>query len=333
MNQNLKEIEIICVDAGSNDGTVQILEELQRKDDRIRIIHSDRRSYGHQMNLGIDAATGEYVGIVETDDFVSAEMYKGLYDYAKKTDADVVKAPYFDFSNDSHQQICYYADLFNERLPHDRSFSVKQYGELLGYHASVWSGIYKRSYLLENKIHFVEADKAGYVDVGFRIDTCINTDKIAWYDKADYFYRRNAEGSSTNSFDLSVMNQRWKEAHEKFESIKDDYDRYYAQYLVFDEYLNTIAYIGNMKVNTDQLETMISNFSYVKTESVIKSPVLTERIRNRILRFKRDPYGYYRFRNLLYYPRIVFKTIANMVFPHGSEIRRKIKKLLLLNKG
>ncbi len=333
VNQTLKDIEIICVDAGSTDGTLQIMEEYQKKDKRIVILHSDRRSYGYQVNMGIKFARGEYIGIIETDDFVDERMYEELYDYAKELNADVVKSPYYDFNDDSHIQICYYADLFRRILPKDRCFSVKEFGELLGYHASVWAGLYRKQYLLDHSIFFVEADKAGYVDVGFRIDTCINTDMIAWYDKAYYYYRRNNESSSTNSFDLTVMNKRWKEAHEKLQIIQEEFDQYYAPYLVFDEYMNTIAYIGNIEITKEQLEMMIDNISYVKTESIKKSPVLTDRIKNRLLQFKSDPYAYFRRRNRLYVPRKVMKQIGNSVFPQGSRTRRTIKRILLLRKN
>ena len=62
-SQTLRDLEIICVDARSTDGTREQLQALAERDDRIRIIDSDVRSYGHQMNLGMDAASGDYVGI------------------------------------------------------------------------------------------------------------------------------------------------------------------------------------------------------------------------------------------------------------------------------
>ncbi|MCR2065245.1 glycosyltransferase family 2 protein, partial [Campylobacter helveticus] len=69
INQSLKEIEIICVDANSTDGTLELIKKYQAQDERIKLIISDKKSYGYQMNLGIAAASGEYVGIVESDDY------------------------------------------------------------------------------------------------------------------------------------------------------------------------------------------------------------------------------------------------------------------------
>ena len=67
-NQSLQELEMICVDAGSSDGTREILEEYAQKDSRIVILDSHIKSYGRQVNMGLDYASGEYVAVVETDD-------------------------------------------------------------------------------------------------------------------------------------------------------------------------------------------------------------------------------------------------------------------------
>ena len=76
--QSLKNIEILCIDAGSTDGTWEILEEYARKDVRVQLIRSDKKSYGYQMNLGLKAANGEYIGIVETDDYILPETFEEL---------------------------------------------------------------------------------------------------------------------------------------------------------------------------------------------------------------------------------------------------------------
>lgn len=92
IGQTLREIEIICIDAGSTDGTFEILQKYAEKDKRIRLIHSEKKSYGYQINLGIQMAKGEYLGIVETDDYIDTMMYQELYQTALEYDLDFVKA-------------------------------------------------------------------------------------------------------------------------------------------------------------------------------------------------------------------------------------------------
>lgn len=93
-NQTLKEIEIICVDDGSKDNSLKIAKRWQKKDKRFIVITKKNSGYGNTMNVGIDNAHGEYLGIVESDDYVDKHMFEVLYTVAKSNDLDVVKSDY-----------------------------------------------------------------------------------------------------------------------------------------------------------------------------------------------------------------------------------------------
>ena len=93
--QTLKDIEIICIDDGSTDSSGGILDDYASKDDRIRVIHKENSGYGNSMNIGLDAATGEYVGIVESDDYADENMFQTLYRIADENKLDVVKSSFF----------------------------------------------------------------------------------------------------------------------------------------------------------------------------------------------------------------------------------------------
>ena len=80
--QTFSDVEIICVDDGSNDGSENIVDEYAAGDSRIVAIHKPNAGYGAAMNTGLDAATGEYIGIVESDDCITPEMYERLYNLA-----------------------------------------------------------------------------------------------------------------------------------------------------------------------------------------------------------------------------------------------------------
>ncbi|MDR0741844.1 MAG: glycosyltransferase [Puniceicoccales bacterium] len=100
--QTLRGIEIILVDDGSPDKCPQIADKYAAKDRRIVAIHQTNGGYGKACNTGLGKATGEYVAIVELDDFIVSDMYKILYAVAKKYNVDVVKSAfniYFDISN------------------------------------------------------------------------------------------------------------------------------------------------------------------------------------------------------------------------------------------
>ena len=76
LTQTLKDIEILCIDDGSKDNSGVMLDEYASKDDRIRVTHKNNTGYGHSMNLAIREATGDYLAIVEPDDYIHKDAFK-----------------------------------------------------------------------------------------------------------------------------------------------------------------------------------------------------------------------------------------------------------------
>lgn len=289
INQTLEEIEIIIVDEGEKDRCREIIDFYESADKRIIAPHKKNGGYGASCNLGIGMAKGEYIIIVESDDYIEKEMCEELYDYAKLLDADVVKTPYYEVYNDGYRQNCCYRNKMLNVTPQGKCFSMKEFGSMLEIHASLWSGIYKTEYMKKNNILFVAAKGGAYVDVGFRIDTLINTDKIAWLNKPYYNYRVDSEGSTTNNFKISPMIQRWKEVHERFKKNQSDYDNYYGKYLIRDEYLNTLGWLKTIKYTKQDIENLRYNYSFVTEEIVNKTDSLNKEQKEMILAFKQNP--------------------------------------------
>ena len=116
VNQTLKDIEIICVDDGSTDNSPLILAEYAIKDSRIKVITKQNFGYGNTMNIGISHAQGEYLGIVESDDYIDEYMYEILYKTAKQNDLDIAKSLFTSFDNDS-LNVCTLARLVQTNQP------------------------------------------------------------------------------------------------------------------------------------------------------------------------------------------------------------------------
>ena len=114
INQTLKDIEIICVDDGSTDNSGKILDEYATRDNRIKVIHKQNGGYGRAMNVGFDNATGEYIGIVEPDDYVALDMYEELYKKAIENDVDFIKADFNRFVNENNELKLFYNKLIME---------------------------------------------------------------------------------------------------------------------------------------------------------------------------------------------------------------------------
>ena len=202
INQTLNEIEIICVDAGSTDGTLEILEEYQKKDSRITILHSPVKSYGYQMNMGMDAAKGEYLAIVETDDYIKPNMYEELYKLAEDNYLDIIKSDHCLFVTDDKGE-----KHFSYR-PMIGNLDICKYGvayapaENLGlfkFGVNIWTSLYNMSFLRTNNIRFNESLGAAYQDNGFWLLTMALARRLMYHNKAYYMLRRDNPNSSIHS--------------------------------------------------------------------------------------------------------------------------------------
>ena len=196
-DQTLRNIEIICVDAGSTDGTLEILREFEKNDPRVTVIVSDKKSYGYQMNLGLKRAQGEYIGIVETDDFASPTMYANLFAVATKKSADVVKANWHCFQTKPIKH-----DTLFERyagVPYNKVLTVDEKKKILDGASGIWSGIYRKDFLEKNEIDFLETPGASYQDTAFLLKVIMAAKSMILLKKGWLHYRIDNDNSSVHS--------------------------------------------------------------------------------------------------------------------------------------
>ena len=202
VQQTMKEIEIICVDAGSTDGTRKILQEYAQRDNRISIIDSNVKSYGMQVNMGIMAAKGEYIAILETDDYVLNDMYEKLYGIAQKNALDYVMADFKSFYDDAETGRNFFEAhaLAGRQDLYHKVLTLKDHAHLYGVDDStLWRGIYARSFLLANGIRLNETPGAAYQDICFMHRVRMNAVRSMYINEFGYCYRTDRDGSSINS--------------------------------------------------------------------------------------------------------------------------------------
>lgn len=202
--QTLEDIEVICVDDGSTDQSPAILDDYAKKDSRLRVIHKGNRGYGHSMNVGIDAASGEYIGIVESDDCILPNMYETLYSIAKDNDLDLVKS-----------DVIFWWKTLRYTCEYHREDLYSYYGKVLDtsnrklffqFFMNTWTGVYKKSFLNENNIHHNETPGAAYQDNGFWIQTLSFCERAMWLKDAFYLYRQdNPLASIKNKSNVMTM--------------------------------------------------------------------------------------------------------------------------------
>lgn len=198
VNQTLKDIEIICVNDGSKDSTGAILDAYAQKDARVKVIHKVNTGYGNSMNVGLDAATGEYIGVVETDDYADLDMFEKLYATAKEYDADVVKSNYYTYVSYPEPKSTYFEVLKNYDK-YNEVFCPLDFQEVYRVRPSIWTGIYRREMLVKNKVRFNETPGASYQDTGFAFKVWTSAERAVLVKDAYLHYRTDNANSSVKS--------------------------------------------------------------------------------------------------------------------------------------
>ncbi len=215
LKQTLKEIEIICVNDGSTDSSLNILKDFKKEDERIIIIDKKNGGYGTACNKGLEAASGEYISIIESDDFIDEHMFENLYDIAVNNNADIVKSAYYEYkeSKDEEEESVNKINWSMQYNMPNRVFTIDEYPQFLYFHPSIWSCIYKTSFIKNNNIKFVEPKGAGWADNPFQVKTLCLADRICYTDRAYYYYRLTNDNSSSTVVNINNPFDRSREIH------------------------------------------------------------------------------------------------------------------------
>lgn len=213
VKQTLEEIEIIIVDEGDQDRCREIIDFYEKSDPRIIAIHEHNGGYGASVNKGIERAHGQYIGIVESDDWITPNMYEKLYERAEKWNPDIVKGSFEYIKGNKALHPDDARGFLMRNLPQDIPFSISEFPYLLASHPSVWAGIFRTDFLREHL--FITAKGSGYVDAEFYFDTYCSAKSIVYFPDIIYHWRIDNETASCNNWNASVALDRWESNVEK----------------------------------------------------------------------------------------------------------------------
>lgn len=299
INQSLQEMEFICVNDGSTDNSPNILKDYAAKDRRIKIIDKDNAGYGHVMNLGMDMASGEYIGIIESDDYVLPEMFEKLYNVAKEHDLDLVKSNFYRF----HRGKDYFEKTLNNIAFRDENYGKilcpREYRECFTFIMNTWSGIYRRDFLQKNNIRHFETPGASFQDNGFFFKTNVYADKTMYIKDTFYMNRRDNPDSSVNDpGKMLCANREYHLIYDFLEknNIKDEFSDVYSL-KIYHNYLFTLSRIA--KENKKEYLNIISReFKELNEKGELDTSLFSLRQINEINWIMRDPEEFY-YRELL----------------------------------
>ena len=223
VKQSLKEIEIIVVNDGTKDNSQKIIDKYVKKyPDKIKSYIKENGGQGSARNYGLKKTTGEYIGYVDSDDFVEKDMYKKLYNKAKENNYDIVVCGNYNVSEDyQNKNIDAFINNYNTDL--ENIFFGKM---------AVWNKIYKRDILIKNKLEFKE--KVWYEDLAFTLKAIMNSNIFAFIDEPLYDYLIR-EGSTMNNSNV----KRNLEILEAFDDILS-----YIKHNKKEEYFDKVEFLA-----------------------------------------------------------------------------------------
>ena len=262
VNQTLKDIEVIVVNDGSTDNSDKIINRYVKKyPDIIKYLKKENGGCGSARNEAIKIATGEYIGYVDSDDYVDITMYEKLYNKAKKDKLDIVICGNYVVYEDNDKKIAEPINFVIDNK-HDNAF----FGKLC-----VWNKIYKRTMIKEFKFR----NKVWYEDLDFAMYALSKTEKVGYVDEPLYYYLFR-KGSIMNNSNV-VRNLEILDTFNEMLVYKKFYK--FIEFLAIDNiYIAAIVRVINSKakrnVKKEVINIMINymkdNFEDFKTNEYIK---------------------------------------------------------------
>lgn len=269
VNQTLKDIEIILVDDESPDNAPRMCDEYAKEDPRIRVIHKKNGGLGFARNSGLEIATGEYIGFVDSDDYVETNMFEKLYNIATVENAEVAYGNYKFITDgectgetkfvtektvwEGQEQIRKF--LFDIIAPEPESNQDSKYG------ASVWKGIFKKSIFDKYGIRFVSERKLNSEDRVFDIDYLPKINKIVMIPDPLYCYQYNGSSLTTtyksDRFDKDCILYRYIRERLKDYYKEDNIDYKIGRALITTARIAIIHEVMHWKDNREELKNHV----------------------------------------------------------------------------
>lgn len=208
-NQTLEEIEIILVDDSSTDTSLQICQKASEEDSRIKVIHKVNEGAGKARNAALKIATGEYIGFLDSDDYVEPDMFKTLYEKALKYNSDLVMSGvlFVDGNMFSEKGECIRKIYFDEDTHFESAEDLRKLRMgIVGstpedaddskYGMSIWKNLFKTEIIRNNNITFESEREMLSEDALFMIDYISCIKKATGINEAFYNYCRNEDSIS-----------------------------------------------------------------------------------------------------------------------------------------
>lgn len=209
LSQSLRELEVICVDDGSTDNTLEILRSYEKKDPRVRVLHQENQFAGVARNNGLAVAQGEYIAFLDGDDYFVQGGLKTAYSIAKTHDLQLLKlSSYLLDEKTGNISTTELYDHHSVTLKNHVLNTTEHWNQLTNCRDVPWNSLYKRSFLVENGLRF--SDLRCSNDHSFFIHCITLVDRAMIANEYLTVYRQNVKNSLIairhQHFDCQIRN-------------------------------------------------------------------------------------------------------------------------------
>lgn len=190
-NQTYMNLEIILVNDGSTDASGDICDKYAAYDERIQVIHKENAGVSAARNTGIEAANGDYIGFVDSDDYIAPTMYEDMLKLMAEHDLDIIECTAFRNNGDTNIEGCNNGSL--EIFNRDEALKMAMYDCFV----AVWSQLYKRRVISDVRFPIGRKFEDSAVSYLF----IANTKRVGHINRCLYYYRLNPNSTTQTSFD------------------------------------------------------------------------------------------------------------------------------------
>ncbi len=318
INQTLTEIEIVIVNDGSKDNSQKIINEYKEKyPEIIKAFETENGGAAKARNYALKHITGEYVGFVDSDDYISEDMYEKLYNKAVKENADIVCCNYYRVQEEIEK---FSAKRFgNQKINKDDIFDKNIYEEKLLFDEVpyLWNKIFKADIIKNNNIEF-DNELRIYEDLLFTYKAFANANKISRIEDCMYFYIVSREGSLT---------QYLTEKRFDIFKVTDKLINYYTEIGKYEELKEAILYVILKHIYVILEKKTYQREKKIKLEYINKAfEFLNEKFPN----WKNNMYFNLQSKSKIYTSKLYWKlctVIENNVIDRKNNFNKKVNKL------
>ena len=217
VKQTLKEIEIIIVDDGSTDNSVQIINEYMQNNENIKYYKKENGGLSDARNYGMQFATGKYIAFLDSDDYIDVTTYEKMYEKAKKEDSDIVECNfYWNYGRKNKKDIGEIYDNRKQMIEKDRVVA--------------WNKLYKKELLEKTKLKFPKGLR--YEDVEFFYKLVPNIQTVSFVKEPLIYYVQRKK---------SIINIQNEKNADIF-TVLNNVIKYYKEKHIYNDYKEELEY-------------------------------------------------------------------------------------------